>query len=99
MLYRPRDPVPRSLRWLLGVPAGVPAVASRVVPGLLDFVEKHAGERKATSVLLPAVESRAVLLWEDDRLLELAANREGRLAEWLRERRVPPPSSAAALLG
>ena len=21
MLYRPRDPVPRSLRWLLGVPA------------------------------------------------------------------------------
>ena len=27
MLYRPRDPVPRSLRWLLGVPAGVPPVA------------------------------------------------------------------------
>ena len=27
MLYRPRDPVPRSLRWLLGVPAGVPPAA------------------------------------------------------------------------
>ena len=57
MLYRPRDPVPRSLRWLLGVPAGVPPVAVVGTGGgsvggakFPSWVLKQAGEEQRPGV-------------------------------------------------
>ena len=40
MLYRPRDPVPRSLRWLLGVPAGGHTLIE-MLGALAAHTEKH----------------------------------------------------------